>query len=201
MLNTSGQWIRKGKTIVLFGLGANDREGEAEAFELEDRAPAAGPPPGPAPDAGLVTGSVAGRIVAEARKHIGYEEGANNSNKFSAHFGVPNVAWCVYFVSYCLTMAGIPMNIGSSDALLEYLRRTGKFVGKDQVPKPGYVVVFDWNPNDSDPAEHGGIVESVYRDASGKLRITTIEGNSGNAVSRRFRAADDRTIVGYGRMT
>ncbi len=143
-------------------------------------------PTGPAP-----TGAAAA-IVAEAQKHVGYREGPNNDNKFSAHFGVRNVAWCAYFVSYVHTMAGISLNIGGTDAMLDYLRRIGRF--STSSPAPGDIIIFDGNPADNDPSTHVGIVESVSD------KVYTIEGNSSNAVSRRKYSLGDPTIVGYGRL-
>ena len=141
-------------------------------------------------------GAAGARIVAEAQKHIGFSEGPNNENPFSAYFGVPNVAWCAYFVSYVYTMAGVPLNIGSSDVLLDTLIDQDKF--STSTPAPGDIVVFDWSRSDHDPAEHVGIVEGVYRNSSGQLRVKTIEGNSSNGVNRREYAFGESKIVGYG---
>lgn len=278
MLNTSGQWVRRGRTIVLFGLDGA-KPGELEGLELEGpgiyrptlRRGASGnavrelqrkllavgslsggvdgqfgsgteaavrafqrsrglsadgivgpatwaaldaagtgtghaPPPAPAPSypsPAPAPGSAAARIVAEAQKYVGYEEGPSNSNMFSAYFGAPNVAWCVYFVSYVHTKAGIPMREGHTDTLLTKLRQSGRFLGVTP-PRPGDIAMFDWNAADTDPINHAGIVESVYRDGSGRVRVKTIEGNSGSGsrfVARRDFAFDAPSVVGYGRMT
>ena len=152
-----------------------------------------------APSGGTTAGNgTAAALVAEAQRHIGFREGPNNDQPFSAHFGVRNVAWCAYFVSYVHTKVGIPLGIGSTDAMLAELRRRGRFF--TTTPGPGDIVIFDWNPGDSDPAEHAGLVESVTRDASGQVTVNTIEGNSGNSVARRKYPFGSPKIVGYGRL-
>jgi peptidoglycan hydrolase-like protein with peptidoglycan-binding domain len=149
------------------------------------------PPITPKPDAT--------RILNVARDHIGFQESQNNGNPFSAYFGQPNVKWCAYFVSYVYTKAGFPLNIGSSDGMLNYLRTKGRFVSNTTAPEPADIVIFDWTQGDHDPAEHVGLVERVYRNPSGQIRIGTIEGNSGNGVRRRDYPIGDVRIVGFGR--
>lgn len=138
-------------------------------------------------------GTLAARIVAEARKHLGYHEGPNNDNKFSSYFNVPNVPWCAYFVSYVHTMAGVPLNFGNCDTLMEYLIGRNRF-DMDK-PGPGRIVIFDLSGSHSD-SEHVGIVESV---ANGV--VTTIEGNSSDGVNRRTYPIGDYRIIGYGNLT
>lgn len=139
------------------------------------------------------TGSAAA-IVAEAAKHVGYPEGPNNANKFSAYFGVNNVAWCAYFVSYVHTMAGIPFKMGRTDDVLAYVKRIGRFSTSN--PAPGDIIIFDWDPSDNDPSGHVGIVESVTSD-----KVTTIEGNTSKGVVGRNKwSRSSSSIVGYGRL-
>jgi peptidoglycan hydrolase-like protein with peptidoglycan-binding domain len=155
--------------------------------------------PSALPSYGLVppSGTIAARIVAEARNHIGYDEGPNNQNKFSEYFGVPNVPWCAYFVSYVHTKAGVPLKFGSCGKMLNYLLDKDKFF--TTTPQPGDIVVFDWTLGDHHPAEHVGIVEDVKHNSAGQLRVQTIEGNSSKGVNRRDYPFGDRRIVGYGR--
>ncbi len=164
--------------------------------------PSPGPYPGPSPSPGPgpapAPGSAGARIVAEALKHLGFQEGPNNQNPFSDYFGVPNVPWCAYFVSYVYTMSGIPLNIGSSSVLLDTLMNRHQFF--TTTPAPGDIVIFDWTLGDHDEAEHVGIVEGAYRDASGQLRVKTIEGNTSNGVNRREYKFGYPNIVGYGRI-
>jgi len=155
-------------------------------------------PPSPWSTPARPPSGVAGRVLAEARRHLGFREGPNNDNPFSAHFGVRNVPWCAYFVSYVYTKAGVPLNIGSSDGMRQHLIDRGRFF--TTVPQPGDILIFDWTLGDHDPAEHVGIVESVSRDAAGGLRVHTIEGNSSDGVNRREYSFGSPQIVGYGRL-
>ncbi len=147
-----------------------------------------------------MSGSVAARILDEARRRVGFHEGQNNDNPFSAYFNVPNVPWCAYFVSYVYTKGGIPLNIGSSDAMLDYLRTRGQFFSNTTMPQPADIVIFDWTRGDHDPAEHVGLVEKVYRSSSGQTHVGTIEGNSSDGVNRRDYPLGDARIVGFGRL-
>ena len=143
----------------------------------------------------------AARIVAEARKHVGYKEGPNNQNKFSTFFGRPPEAWCADFVSYVYTQAKCPLDFSWTVEMLQFFKDTNRFT--TAIPSPGDVVVFDWDSADSKTAQHVGIVESVSKDASGNVVLGTIEGNAGTAsdgVYRRTRNFGDSTIVGYGRI-
>lgn len=151
-------------------------------------------PPRPVPS------SVAERILNIARRWVGFNEGVNNTNPFSAYFNVPNVAWCAYFVSYVYTKAGFPLNIGSSDVMLKHIQTKGRFFSNTTVPKPADIVVFDWTLGDHDPAEHVGLVEKVYNNSSGQTHVGTIEGNTSDGVRRRRYALGDPRIVGFGRL-
>jgi hypothetical protein len=84
--------------------------------------------------------------------------------------------WCAYFTSYIAKKAGVPIGPGGTGlGYVPYIRswaqRTGRWTQK---PRPGYLITFP---------QHVGVVETVS--ANGTL--TTIEGNSGNAVRRRYR--------------
>jgi hypothetical protein len=60
--------------------------------------------------------------------------------------------------------------------------------------KPGDIVFFDWGTSNAVAAiDHVGVVEKVLGDG----RLQTIEGNTGDTVKRRIRAAS--VIAGYGR--
>lgn len=46
------------------------------------------------------------RMVTIAVKEEGYREGANNSNKYGAWYGLNNAPWCAIFASWCAEHAG-----------------------------------------------------------------------------------------------
>lgn len=188
--DTAVRAFQRGRGLVADGIVGSLTWAALRRSTPVNPAPSPSPSPSPAPP----PAGVAGRIVTEARRHIGFHEGPNNENPFSAHFGVPNVAWCAYFVSYVHTMAGVPLNIGSCDGLLDYVIDRGRFVTSGS--RPGDIVIFDWTLGDHDPSEHVGIVETVTSQT-----VTTIEGNSSDGVNRRNWAISSPSIVGYGRLT
>jgi hypothetical protein len=96
-------------------------------------------------------------------------------------------------------MAGVPLNTGSCDQMLADLMAKNRFFTTE--PRPGDIIIFDWDRNDGDPSEHVGIVESVTRGSRGETVVNTIEGNTSNAVLRRVRTHGSSDIVGYGRLT
>src|SRR3954470_7073079 len=130
--------------------------------------------------------AVATRIVALARKELakGVREIPDGSNRApairryetatrGAMFGAP---WCAYFVSYVARRAGAPIGAGGSGiGYVPYIRSWAKQTKRwKATPRAGDLITFP---------QHVGIVESVYANHT----LTTIEGNSGNAVRRRWR--------------
>ena len=85
-------------------------------------------------------------------------------------------AWCAYFVSWVTKQAGVPIGWGGlGDGLVSRLRDWGHKTGLWQtVPAPGDLIAYP---------EHIGIVESIQPNGL----VTTIEGNTGDAVRRRLR--------------
>src|SRR3954470_17542672 len=126
------------------------------------------------------------RIVSLARKELskGVREIPDGSNRApairryeaatrGAMFGAP---WCAYFVSYIARRAGAPIGAGGSGiGYVPYIRSWAKQTKRwKATPRAGDLITFP---------QHVGIVESVYANHT----LTTIEGNSGNAVRRRWR--------------
>jgi CHAP domain len=153
--------------------------------------------------AGLSAGPGGGAagVVAAAQAEVGQAEmppGSNDSPRIATYraatAGSGVGPWCGYFVSWCARQAGEPLGevgqgFGSVDALYAWAQRAGRAVpnGAGVTPQPGDLIV--WN-------EHVGVVESVDPDGT----IHTIEGNSGDAVSRRAYAPGGGGAVGYVRM-
>src|SRR3954452_12178294 len=130
--------------------------------------------------------AVASRIVALARRELGngvreIPDGSNRAPAIrryetatrGAMFGAP---WCAYFVSYVAKSAGAPIGPGGSGlGYVPYIRSWAKQTKRwTRTPHPGDLITFP---------EHVGLVESVYANHT----LTTIEGNAGNAVRRRWR--------------
>jgi hypothetical protein len=143
-------------------------------------------------------GTGAGRAaLAAAQAEVGVAEsppGSNDSPRIAeyrtATAGNPGPgAWCAYFVSWASRQAGAPLGdmgqgFGRVDDVWAWAQSSGRAV---QQPQPGDLVVWD---------EHIGIVESVGADGT----LTTVEGNSSDAVSRRTYGPGERPALGYVRL-
>lgn len=137
------------------------------------------------------------KLLAEARKHLGFHEGTGNKNPFSKALGRPPEAWCADFVSYCAKKAGLKMNTASAQQVANIIKAQGGWKGKHD-PKAGDAVTFRWDGSGG-WADHVGMVEKVFM-RGGKKYVQTIEGNSGDRVRRKTYLASSSVINGYGTM-
>ena len=138
-----------------------------------------------------------------ALAEVGYREGYDNYNKYAANplvtealgWDAQNQPWCSVF---CVAMfidtfgyyAGTHMMYGCSAlcrAQAEYYRQNAAYY---QQPQKGDQVFFYYGGD----INHTGIVVDVSQ-----TTITTVEGNSGDAVAQRTYNIHDSTIAGYGR--
>lgn len=107
--------------------------------------------------------------------------------------------WCDTTVSAAAIKAGMTDLIGTECGCEEHVKifkAKGIWIEDGNItPKPGYIILYNWNdatqPNDG-YSDHIGVVEAV----NGKT-ITVIEGNRGNAVSRRTIPVGWGYIRGY----
>jgi hypothetical protein len=143
-------------------------------------------------------GTAAGRAaLAAAEAEVGVAEqppGSNDSPRIATYrqatAGAPGPGpWCAYFASWAARQAGAPLGdygqgFGRVDDVWSWAQSAGRTTTR---PQPGDLVVWD---------EHIGIVESAKPDGS----ITTVEGNSSDAVSRRSYGADHGGAVGFVRI-
>ncbi len=161
-------------------------------------------------DVTVVAAAAGLRALAVARRNLGVREEPPGSNRtpFGEWFGENGVPWCAIFVSYCFAEgAGVTLGRGhpgawrrgmSSVPLLEaWLRATGRWL-VDAEPRPGDIVVFNW---DGGVPDHVGLVERPLPGA----RLRTIEGNTavgndsnGGQVMRRIRPMS--RVEGFGRI-
>jgi len=136
------------------------------------------------------------RIV---REQVGVEEnprGSNNVKYNTAYYNQQvsgsNYAWCAAFVWWCMREAGAAdlyydgKKTAYVPTLLNWAKQNNLVVLQ---PQPGDWILFDWNANAS--PDHIGVVEEVAADT-----ITTIEGNSDDAV-RRVTRPRDKTIQAF----
>lgn len=110
-------------------------------------------------------------------------------------------SWCATFVSAVAIECGctdvIPTECGCEEMIKKF-QKLGRWVEDDSyLPAKGDVIFYDWQDSgkgdDTGYSDHVGIVEKN----DGKT-ITVIEGNKGNAVSRREIAVNGKYIRGYG---
>lgn len=127
--------------------------------------------------------------LAQAELNKGVKELQTNDSPDIARYrtatkgAVGGAPWCAYFVSYIAARAGVPIgSSGQGYGLVADVARWGQSTNRwHQQPQPGDLIVFNG---------HIGIVEKVE-----KNRLTTIEGNSSNAVTQRTRTLDQ--ALGY----
>ena len=146
--------------------------------------------------------TAAARMLQLAAAEVGQGEqppGTNDSARISqyrtATAGSGVGPWCAYFTSWVAQQAGVPLGevgqgFGSVEGVAGWAQRTGRWTpaAPGIAPQPGDLIVWG--------GRHIGIVESVGPDGS----ISTIEGNSSNAVSRRTYGPDGGGATGYVRV-
>lgn len=132
-------------------------------------------------------------LVAIAQSQIGNEGGET----YWRWYGFENrVDWCAIFVSWCADQAGmletdrLPKYAICDDGIRWFIKQ-GKWYSRKVEPKAGMIIFFDWD--DDGLSEHTGIVEKCEDGI-----VYTIEGNSHDVCKRKWYAAGDRTIMGYG---
>lgn len=112
----------------------------------------------------------------------------DTNNKYQRYMGIVGQHWCAAFVSWCANEAGIARSIiphsAAVDNFYSYyaVQKHGKFhsLSSGYTPKPGDLIIWKDGQNPKGWS-HIGIVEKVQ---GGKLY--TIEGNSGDKVSRNI---------------
>lgn len=138
--------------------------------------------------------TTADRIVAIAQQELafGVHEIPMGSNKGTRikMYGLATqeplryypAAWCAYFTSWVTQQAGAPIGWnGLGDGLVSRLRDWGHKTGIWRtVPQPGDLIAFP---------QHIGIVETIQPNGL----VTTIEGNTADAVRRRLRLIKSAT--------
>lgn len=141
-------------------------------------------------------------LVDVAISQIGYKEYQGNNNMYGVWYGMNNQPWCDIFVSWCAHEAKIQELIPKSsyvpDRLTYYKQRNAYFKRGSYTPKPGDLVLFDFNNNGT--PDHIGIVEKVQGNT-----LYTIEGNTtgsgessnGDGVYRKSRSLTSSGVLGY----
>ncbi|MFG2091245.1 MULTISPECIES: CHAP domain-containing protein [unclassified Spirillospora] len=153
----------------------------------------------------------ASEVLELAEEQVGISEGQGGQTKFhdwyvstphakataqrDGGFSVDaynGAQWCNMFVSWLGAQTGVK-NMGWDAYTVQHaswFEDTGRWGKK---AKPGSVVFFDWDKSSSIGAiDHVGIVVKDNGDGT----VSTIEGNTENAVQKKVR--DKSTVVGYG---
>lgn len=120
-------------------------------------------------------------VVDTALKEVGYQEGANNANKYSTYLGRPAESWCADFVVWCMHQAGHAGSIINTPSVISmgnWAVKSGLVIDPKDA-QAGDIVLFDFTGKKKAPV-HVGIVEKGYDPKKNSLR--TIEGNTTNAM-------------------
>jgi hypothetical protein len=140
------------------------------------------------------------RALAAAQAELGVAEappGSNDGPRIAEYRaavpGGPVGPWCAYFVSWAARQAGAPIGeqgqgYAAVSQVWDWAQRSGRAIPPTGRPQPGDLIVWG--------GRHIGIVEAVAPDGS----ITTVEGNSSDAVSRRTYGPDGGGATGYVRL-
>lgn len=150
--------------------------------------------------------NTANDFLNELNKHIGI---SGRPNKFTRDYADRHgsaflrAAWCNMFVTYCARKSGAKAALPNGDraytvwhandfaGINRWFSGTATNVRKHAAP--GDVVFFDWSGTDSRGAiDHVGVVLKNLGDG----RLTTIEGNTSDAVKIRVRSHS--VIAGFG---
>jgi CHAP domain. len=147
--------------------------------------------------------ATAEQVLSIAKSFLGTSNGDYFIRKYNANTGVGvplGSPWCAIFVSCVARMAGVPIleipDFHGCTAGTRKFKNFGRW--KDRAgytPKPGDVIMFDWNQIAADGLDHTGIVERVENGM-----VHTIEGNSTSKgiCARCSYPLNSGTITGYG---
>ncbi|TDD90138.1 CHAP domain-containing protein [Actinomadura rubrisoli] len=154
----------------------------------------------------------ASEVIKVAESQVGIREGKGGETKFHKwYISTPHAAqtakrdggnvaeyngasWCNMFVSWVGAQTGAK-DMGWDAYTVQHAKW---FKGEGRwgtTPKPGAVVFFDWKNGRSGGIEGIEHVGLVVKD-NGNGTISTVEGNTGNAVKRKIRK--ESQVVGYG---
>lgn len=159
---------------------------------------------------GMTEDAIRQRVVDTALAYLGVREGTaehkeivnlyNSQSKPPRGYLLKDTdAWCAAFVSVVGIVLGISNIIlpeCSCGKMIELYKAAGRWEERDDyVPRPGDLVMYDWDAQRGEclgAPNHVGMVESV----NGKT-ITVIEGNYDNQVKRREICVEYIKVRGY----
>lgn len=142
----------------------------------------------------VIINECANKIIKIAEKEIGYKESPPNTNKtkYGKWFGLDGHAWCAMFVSWVYDKAGVKLpKIGFTQpgyagcqTAYAYFKKHGWIV---KTPKPGDIVLFDWNADGR--YDHTGIfikklTDTTFESIEGNTSLTN-QSNGGEVMRRK----------------
>ncbi len=140
------------------------------------------------------TGNQAVDLLGVAATQVGYAEGANNANKYAESYGNANQPWCGFFISWCARQANIPTAVIPDTGMSSIFKNIGTYHARSSgyIPQPGDILMYDYDADGS--ADHVSIVEKYT--ASDK-KVTVIDGNWSDKVSRHTASMTDSDVMGF----
>ena len=149
------------------------------------------------------------KVIQIAQGELGYREDANGWTKYGQWYeenvakvaGFSRADWCNMFLTWVFYKAGAmdnqvyPSTSPQGSACpycLSWFEKKGCRTGADDMPQAGDIVFYRWNANTS-YIDHIGLVEKVEGSSANTAKMTVIEGNKNNSVSRRtiaYRASE-----------
>jgi hypothetical protein len=145
------------------------------------------------------------KFVHLALADLGVKEADGGDDKYIKWYAdwlSLNAAWCAIYVSYKAHEAGISEDIipkfCDCDKGLVWFKNHNLFVaapaygGKTIIPKKGWIIFFSSHHTMKD-STHVGIVTGAT-----KYKVSTVEGNSNDAVREKKYNLNDAYILGYG---
>jgi hypothetical protein len=132
---------------------------------------------GPA-SASVKVADVRSTIVSTVTDELG--EGENPPGSNCTKYSSACEAWCAHFATWAWRKAGssIP-NYGFTGDIYTWGQNKGRAHNTNTGMQPGDIVLYGTGPQNTDSSVHTGVVV-----ATGDGTITTIEGNSKNAVRK-----------------
>lgn len=141
-------------------------------------------------------------IINEAREYVGVTgcpKGSHDVLFNTWYYGyhvndTKAYFWCVTFISYIFAVAGAAMlfcdgmKANRCKTVREWATAAGLTVDKTTI-KPGDLVLFDWEPNNS--PDHIALATSTINNG----KFSTIEGNVEDSVKEMTRSMDKVALV------
>lgn len=135
--------------------------------------------------------------LQEWEDHLGQTFESGKKNKYTIWFNNTAFGWCGGFASYCLEMAGVPMQ--PTDQFRKATPQEGPYAIREaavpklhdgfnrmdritKIPKPGYLVIY--GKIDYYAYVHVGLITDVEEMEDGRYLISTVEGNVSSRIKR-----------------